>query len=247
VAGRRPPVVATLAVLAVLSVGCRLDITAAADVRADGSATLELEVVLDAALLAELDALEVDPTAELTAAAADGSGGWDLERTTTDDGGLALVLEREVADAAEIGPSLRDLAAGLAPEDPALLLDLDVEVDEQGAVAIAGTGALRAPATTGVELDEQPLGPAGDELAAIVADAVSATLSVTVPGPIEQHDADEVSDRTARWELPVGAPRPVTLTASAPNDLARWLTVAAVVGGVLLFAGAGRWWWRRRR
>jgi hypothetical protein len=246
VAGRRPLVVATLALLALLAVGCRLDVTAAADVRADGSATLAVEVVLDAALLAELDALEVDPSAELTAAAADGDG-WELQRTTTDDGGLALVLEREVADASAIGGSLRELAAGLSPQDPALLLDLDVQVDEQGAVSLSGSGALRPPATAGVELDGRPIGPAGDELAAIVASAASAALRVTVPGPIEEHDADGVSDRTARWELPVGEPRPVTLTAGAPGGLPSWLVLGAggAVAVALLVAGGVSW--RRRR
>jgi hypothetical protein len=91
------------------------------------------------------------------------------------------------------------------------------------------------------------VGPGGDELAALVADAVSPRLVVTLPGAIEHHDADRVEGRTLTWEVPFDGEREVVAAAGPPSRLvavAPWL--AAVAGAGLVLA-VGVFAVRRRR
>jgi len=120
-----------LAVTVLVLSGCRLDVVAPITLHADGTSTAGLTVRFDPRLLAELDALGVDPTAELSAAVA-AQEPWSLERTREDDGALTVAIRREVADDAELAATYAELASGLAAADPALELALDVDRDQQG-------------------------------------------------------------------------------------------------------------------
>lgn len=122
-------------VAALVLAGCRLDVTAGLEVDRDGSGTAGLTVAVDRELLAELDALAVDPTADLEAvvAAQDPADGWRVERRAGEDGGLVVAVSRPAATPDELTDALRDLAAGLSPQDPALVADLDLEVAADGA------------------------------------------------------------------------------------------------------------------
>lgn len=236
---------ATLAVALFLLSGCRLDVVTTVEVERDGSGTLELALRMDDALLTELDELAIDPTLEVTALAGELEV-WELDRTVDEEAAITITLRRPFTDPAEVGPALRGLADGLADADPALLLDLDLEVDGEGAATLNGTAVLRPPASAGVEIDGQPLGPTGERLAELTADVVHPGLQVELPGPVASHDADEVAGRTLGWQVPLDEPRTVSATSSPPGLHEQpWLW--AVVAGVLVLALAAWLLVRRRR
>jgi hypothetical protein len=207
-----PRPVALLALLAVLLAGCRLGVRAEVDVARDGTGTAGVVLHLDAALLDELDDLGVDPTAELSAAAANVPS-WRLTRRGADDGSLTVSLAREVGTPDALTTAFAELAEGLAETDPALLVDLEVDVDDAGAATVSGTALLRAPAGPGLLLDDPAEQAAFD---AAVEGAVDASLVVSLPGPIERHDADEVDGSTLTWQLPVGEQRTVAAASGPP-------------------------------
>jgi hypothetical protein len=241
------PVRATLfAVVVVLLAGCRLDVTGELTITRDGRADATVELAVDEATLAELDALGVDPTAELTAAASQAPG-WEVTRERPEDGGLAVRLSRPSADAEAAADAFRALTAGLTDDDPALVVDVEVEVDDEGAVTLAGVAGFRPPATPGASIDGEPIGPYEDELAALTAEAVTARLVVRVPGTFVEHDADEIDGRTAVWELAVGEPRPIRAVAAAPTGPPAGLVVAVAAALLVVALAALTWWWVRRR
>jgi hypothetical protein len=208
----RPRPVALLALLAVLLAGCRLGVGAEVEVERDGSGTAAIVFDLDPELRDELDELGVDPTAELSAAASQVAG-WDVTRTVDEDGSLQVTLTRETADPEALTEAFGELTAGLSDDDPALLVDLDLAVDDEGAATLSGSAQLRPPVGPGVVLDDPA---AVADFDAEVAEAVDAALTVTLPGPIETDDADEVDGSTLTWRLPVGEERSVTATSAPP-------------------------------
>jgi hypothetical protein len=234
-----------LLLLAVVLSGCRLDVGAGLVISRDGSATAEVQLRVDAAGLARLDDLGVDPTAELAAVAGQAPG-WQVTRETDEDGGLSVRLRRSAPDPAAAADAFRELTAGLAGSDPALLIDLDLDVDEVGAVDLAGTAGFRPPATAGATVDGTPVGPDAAELERLTAEAVHARFSLTVPGAFEEHDADAMEGRTATWELAPGEPREVRAVASAPTGVAVGWLAAGITLLLVLALGAAAWWWRRR-
>jgi hypothetical protein len=241
----RAPLLLLLAVALLVS-GCRFDVAADLTISRDGAARATLELRADPEALTRLDVLEVDPTAELAAAAGQVPD-WEVTRVTGEDGSLTVRLTRSTSDAASAADALRELGAGLADGDPALLLDLDIDVGEDGAVRLDGTAELRPPATAGVTVDGEPVGPDAGALARLTAEAVDASFSVTVPGELLQHDADTVDGRTATWILEAGEARRIQATASAPTDTTLWLLAGGAAALLLLAVGVLVWWWRRRR
>lgn len=233
--------VPVLVLAALVATGCRIDVTADAAFDVTGGAEVVLAVRIDGATLRELDALGVDPGL-VALAELDPARGWRTERTVDADGGLVLAHRRDVPDGPALAAALGALDDGLAADDPALRVDLDVTTSRGGAVALAGTAGLTPPGTTGLAVDGTPVGPSGAALAALTAEAVRPVLRVTVPGPVRRHDGDRLEGRTVSWALPVGDVRSVTLT-SGPAGWWRALPwVAATVAGVGAVAG----WWRRR-
>lgn len=220
-----------VAVAALALSGCRLELTADAVVERDGSGRAALTVGLDAELVAALEELAVDPTAQLTAAVGRAPG-WTSDRRSSADGGLEVVLARDVASVDELAQVFRELTAGLAPTDPALLVDLDLLVDDAGATELTGTVAMRPPAAPGVE--DPTDGPTAAELAELTVRHTAARLHVTLPAPARQHDADRLEGRTLTWQVPVGEERTIAASAPAPPGPPRPVLVALVAGGVLL-------------
>lgn len=239
-----------LAVAVVVLSGCRLDVVAPITLHADGTSTAGLTVRFDPRLLAELDALGVDPTAELSAAVA-AEEAWSLVRTREDDGALTVALRREVADDTELEAVYAELSSGLADEDPALDLALDVDRDEQGGVTVSGTGGFRPPRGVGLEVDGEPIGEDAEALAALVADAVEVAIEVGMPGEVTAHDGVALDRSTVRVVLEPGVERrfsirsdPPPWWASLPIDapvLLGGVALSALVLGVVLVVG------RRRR
>jgi hypothetical protein len=219
-------------VSAALLGGCRLGVAAESTIRADGGGTAAVVLRLDGELLAALDELGVDPTAELEAAATEVEG-WAVTRRSDGDG-LVVRLEHEVGSPAGFGDAYRDLVIGLSDADPALLVDLEVDVDEAGAAAVTGTVELRAPATAGIARDGIALGPDADRLAALTAEHVDAQLVIELPGRVTAHDADLQDGRTLVWQVPVGTVREFSATASPPERRAWWLVGLGAVALVVL-------------
>lgn len=249
---RRAATLLLVAVLALASTGCRLGVATDVRLAADGSAIVRIALRVDGSMRVELDRLALDPTLAIDAALA-GDDGWRRSRSVDDDGGLVLAFERPVADPAELARLLADLSEGVAEGAPALEVALDVVPGARGAVEVQGRAGLRPPATAGARLGGVPIGPSGDELAAIVARVVDATLSVTLPGPVVEHDADRVDGRTLTWELPVGATRTLRAVGgpvpwwAVGRLLPRGLVPPALAAlGVLAVALVGLGWRRAR-
>jgi hypothetical protein len=205
-----------LAVAVVVLSGCRLDVVAPITLHADGTSTAGLTVRFDPRLLAELDAVGVDPTAELSAAVA-AEEAWSLERTRDEDGALTVAIQREVADDAELAATYAALSSGLSAEDPALELALEVERDEQGGVTLAGTGSFRPPLGVGLEVDGVPVGEDAAALAALVEETVEVGLEVRMPGVITAHDGVALDRSTVRVDLEPGIERRFAISSGPPS------------------------------
>ncbi len=239
----RPGPSVLLVLVLVLVAGCRLDIETEISVRPDGSGTAAVALLFDPSLAAELDRLGVDSAGDIVAAAGRAPG-WGAREQRGSDGSLAVTLHRGVDDPGELQEAFRALASGLRDEDPALLVDLDVTVGDDGEVELRGDAGLRPPATVGARIDGDPVGPSGQDLAALVGRTVFPRLVVTLPGPVRAHDADRVDGRRLEWDLPVGETRTVTARSDAPSDVPA-IEIAIVVVGLGVIA-AGLWGWRRR-
>jgi hypothetical protein len=235
-----------LLTLALVLTGCRFDVVADLVIERDGTGQASVELRIDADALAQLDQLGVDPTAELAAAAGEVPA-WEVVRRTEDDGSLTVRLSRTTAEPAAAAAALRELSEGLTPRDPALLVDLDLDLDEDGAVTVDGTAELRSPATAGASVDGTPVGPDREALARLVAEVVEARLSVTVPGEVLEHDADTLEGGTLTWELAPDVARDVRVVAAAPGAVPAWLLLVGAVVVLVLALGVLAWRWRRRR
>ena len=233
---------AAVVAVALLGAGCRLDVTTEAAFDVGGGGELLVAVRIDGATLRELDALGVDPGL-VAASELDPTLGWVASRTLDADGGLTLGHRLAFEDGPALAAALDALDAGLAPDDPALRIDLDVVTARGGAVELAGTAGLTPPGTTGLVADGAPVGPAGAALAALTAESVRPVLRVRVPGDVRDHDGDRLLGRTVEWDLPVGGVRRVQL-ASGPAGWWRALPWAGVAAVIALAVGLG---WRGRR
>lgn len=245
-APRRGLVGRSIAVLAIALVlgGCRLDVVTEVTFGADGTGELSVAVRIDGATLRQLDELGVDPGLDV-ALVLDASRGWRAERLVDADGGLILMHRRGFADGAELVQLLGELSAGLAAQDPALRFDVDVVTDRRGALVLTGRGGVSPPATLGVLLDGEPVGPSGAELEQLTRDAVRARFIVNVPGEVLAHDADGAEERRVEWALPVGDQRALTLRSDGVGwwrrlPLAVWPLGALGAGVVGVLVARGR-------
>lgn len=243
---RTRSVVPALIAAAVVLTGCRIDVGTEVAFDRGGAGEVAVSVRIDGATLRELDLAGVDPGADVALGLGEGTA-WRERRSIDADGGLVLSYRRSFTDGDGATALLRELWADVDPQDPAVRLDVVVATTTSGAVTLTGSGALIAPATTGVRIDGLPAGPVGEGLAALVADAVRAQLVVRVPGRVVEHDADVLADGTLRWTLPVGEPRPITLVAEALPPWRRVPTSVTLALAVLLVAGAGVGLRMRRR
>lgn len=236
--GRRPG--RTLLVLLVgasLLTGCRIDVATDVGFDRSGGGEVAVSVRIDGATLRLLDAAGVDPQNDV-ALALGPDPSWRGERAVDADGGLTLTYRQPFSDGEEATRLLRELSDGVAPQDPAVRLDVTVITTSSGAVRMAGTGVIAAPATLGVAIDDVPVGPSADELAALTAEVVRAELVVRVPGRVVEHDADVIDGRTLRWRLQVGEVRTIVLVADAPPLWRRVPLPASVAVAVLTAGGA---------
>ncbi|MFU8840173.1 MAG: hypothetical protein ACNA8R_05575 [Nitriliruptoraceae bacterium] len=246
----QPLRVALLGLLVLLLSGCRVDLVTPIELTPDGGAVLGLSARFDARMLAELDALGVDPTAELGAAVA-ADPRWELQRTRDDDGALTVAVVRTVRAAGEVGAVYRELVAGLAGDDPALELDVEVERLAGGGQRVAGTARFRPPVTSGLEVDGSTVGDDEAALAELVAEHATAAVELRFPAPVEAHDGVRLDRRTVRFDLEPGVARTFTAEAGPPSWWARLgldlTTTLVVLGSLVVLVGIGLLLAGRRR
>jgi hypothetical protein len=207
VRGRTLPV---LLLAALVLTGCRIDVGTDVAFDRSGGGEVAVSVRIDGATLRQLDAAAVDPQLDVAVGLGTDTA-WRSQRVIDADGGLVLTYRRAFTDGAAATALLAELSEDVAPQDPALRLDVTVITTPTGGVRMAGTGTLAPPATLGVSIDDEPVGPVGEELAVLTAQAVRAQLVVHVPGRIVEHDADAVDGSTLRWSIPVGEQRTIVL------------------------------------
>lgn len=215
-----------VALVAVLATSCQLSLATDVAVDPDGSGTLEVAVAVDDELGRLLADAGVDLTlglAEADAAAA----GWELEEVARGDG-REVRLRTSFDEPSELGRMVEELHAGLDAEDPAILDDVELRRDEEGATTFTARAGLALPTTpgatgTGVTFDADDL---ADVLARDGGSAVRYDLRLTLPGRPLDHDADARRGRTLTWSLPIGELREVRATAAPPSDRT-WLLVGA--------------------
>lgn len=238
-----------LAAAALVLSACRIEVVAELDLRDDGSGTAALDLFLDRELLGMLDELAVDAVGEIEGAVAEADA-WELEVIAEGADGMRLRLEHEGPDPAA---ALGELSDGLAADDPGLITDLEVrrEVEEgmPERVVLRGDAQLRAPRVPGV-VDEQgePLGPDEATLERLTREHVEASLVVTMPGTVQEHDAPQADDTTLQWDLPVGERVEVAATSEVGSlPVSREVMLAAAAGLLLVVAGVAVFWVVRRR
>lgn len=222
----RPRLLSLSVLLAVLTSACQLSLATDVGVAADGSGTLEVAVAIDDELATLLDDAGVDLTlgfAEADAAASD----WELEESAP-DGGRTVRLRTTFDEPEELGRRVEELHAGLGEDDPAVLDEVHLQVDDEGRVDFVADAGLRLPTTTGatgdgVTFDAEDL---ADLLAREGGAAARYDLRLTLPGRPIAHDADARRGRTLTWTLPIGELRSVRAASEAPTDRT-WLLVGA--------------------
>lgn len=225
---RRPtrPLVLAATALALLTSACRLSLATDIDVASDGSGTFVFAVAVDEELDTLLDDAGVDLTLGL-AEAERAAPGWEVEDRDVEDG-RELTFRTSFDDPAELTALVEELHAGLGEGDPAVLRDVSLQVDEEGAVEFHADAGLELPTTTGAEGDGVVFD--GDDLAALIeregGRAARYDLRLELPGPPRTHDADARDGRVLTWTLPVGEMRAVSAT-SDPANGRTWVLVGA--------------------
>lgn len=202
--------VAAIASLLVLS-ACRVDTAVKVQVAADGSGTVTVEAVADAAVVQKAPGLAEDLRFDDAVA-----NGWTVEGpTATESGGLRVVLTRAFATVDEADLLLKSINGADGPLRGVTLTrsggvdDTGAADDSDSVVTLAGqlgvTGGIDAFADPDV-LAALGASPYADDLAAAgvqPADAVSFRFDVDVPGEVTGGGVGATStDGVLSWTAP---------------------------------------------
>ncbi|MEC9000906.1 MAG: HAD-IA family hydrolase [Actinomycetota bacterium] len=242
---------------------CRVDATVTVDVADDGTGTVAVDVVADAAAVDALGSLdERVRTDDLLAA------GWQIDGPTTEDTGVGRVTATKAFDHPDRLPVV--LAEVLGPTAVS-----DVRLDRRrefakttwrlsGTIDLSGGLDLLADDDLAVALDGLPFARSDSELAELAgcpdgscdpARSFSLTMVVAMPADGEGIPSVDPEDPPAegRWVVVLGDVLPVqfavesVLEDSTPKT---WRTVSVIAGGLLLvvlaFQGLRLLWARRR-
>ncbi|MFZ9629482.1 MAG: hypothetical protein ACO3C1_09055 [Ilumatobacteraceae bacterium] len=223
---------------------CRVDSVVTVDMARDGSGTITLEAVADAAVVQAAPGLADDLRFDDAVAA-----GWTVDGpTATDDGGLRVSLSRTFANVDEANVLLRSISGTAGPLR-------DVTFSRTGGVGSDGvpdgSGAtVELRGSLGIEggidafADPDVLAAVGaspyaaDLAAAGVqpADAVSFRLDVHVPGDVTAGaDGADEQDGVLSWAAPVdGSTADVTTSFDVAGSTGGWWRAASTLSLVLL-------------
>lgn len=227
----RPLLVAAM-LLATLTSACRVSLGSDIEIEGDGSGTFAFAIAVDD----ELDQLLADAGVDLTLGLteADAVEGWEVEQLDLDDG-RQVVVRTDFEDADDLSTLVDELHSGLGPDDPAVLRDVSLRVDDEGRAELAADAGLLLPTTTGAEGDGVAFD--GEDLAALIeregAKVARYDLRVTLPGTPRAHNADARDGRELTWTLPIGEMRAISASSEPPADRT-W----ALVGATFLVSAA---------
>ncbi|MFZ4812157.1 MAG: hypothetical protein ACOYL9_12510 [Ilumatobacteraceae bacterium] len=228
---------ALLLALVVALSACRVDVSVGVDVAQNGSGTITVTAVADAAVVAAAPNLAADLQLDDVRAA-----GWQSDGPVpTADGGLSIVLTHGFDSPEQATALLADLNG---PDGPLRAVSITREASRSG-VDIVMTGA--AGLTKGVSSFADPdalaaLGaaPYADRLAAAgVAsnDAVSVTFRATLPGEVRSTTGTVTApERTVTWVVPTDGTR-IDVAASSHESLERggiWRVLPTIAFAVLV-------------
>ena len=214
--------------IAVLASACQVRVGTDVAVGRDGSGRLAVTVAIDDELATSLGADDIDPFGGLE----DLPGGW--EATREDERQVTVTADFDDPDG--LATRVAQLQEGLDDEDPIILEDASLEVDDDGRARFAARAGFRPPSSTGlrgagVRFD-------GEDLAALLDErgdqVLRVDLRVTLPGPVVGGNADAVDGRTATWQLPVTELVEVRAVGDPPTDRTWWLVGAAALVGLAL-------------
>jgi hypothetical protein len=211
---------------ALLLPACQLSLGTDIGVEADGSGVLELTVAVDAELAQLLDDAGVDLTLGLDEASG-AAAGWAVEHRE-DAAGEQLAFRAGFDRPEELADLVADLHAGLDAEDPAILRDVVLDVDDDGRVRFSADAGLVLPTTAGAVGDGVTFD--GEDLAALVERdghrLARYDLRLQLPGTPLAHDADVRDGQQLTWSLPIGELRSIEARSAPPTDRT-WLLLAA--------------------
>lgn len=215
-----------IAVCALLALGaCKVDVTVNVQVAADGSGTVTLTAIADAAVVAQAPGLAEDLRFDDAVAA-----GWTVDGpAATADGGLQVVLTHTFATVAEASALLQSINGASGPLQNITIARTDAESQ----ITTFLTGSLRVDGQLQAFADSDLLSAIGGspyeqtirELGLAPSDAISFTLTADLPG-----DA-VAADSPTQWVAPLDG---TTLEVAATSALAQggssgiWGTVSTV-------------------
>jgi hypothetical protein len=211
-------------VLALLTTACRAEVNLVLDVNEDGSSTVEAEVGVD------------QEVKDLVGSLANG----DLDILTGLDFGIEGVTEQRTEGDMTyyVTPAAFDSVAALTGvvgegDGTGPFRRFSLTVDDDGAELDATLAPLGG---SDFNTDELPLDPT-----TISGQLFSASVIVTLPGTIEEHNADEqLADGSLRWAIPITGDE-LTLHARSSYGSSGFPVWLAVVLALLAAAGIALW------
>jgi hypothetical protein len=220
--------------VALLTVGCRMEIGLTIDLGADGSGQVLVEIIADPALTAALP-----PGADLVLVDDARQAGWSIEGPTpTDDGGLRILMTKTTTSMEEIASAIADIGPPLS------VTSLERRADtKDGLISqIVSQFSVRATLpngdqTEGFAIFSDPeltsvLGglPFGQELlasGAAPATSMGFTLEISAAGQVSQHSGQVISENedrsVVRWSVPMdGSTTEISMTTVQRPDGTAW-------------------------
>jgi len=218
-----------VALLALLTAACRIEMNIGAEIEPDGSGVISAEIGYDeeaADLMeqfgAEGDLFGENPLANLP----------DVEMTEEDRGGMHFRIY-----SAEVDDIESAIGEQMATESEGLIEEFSITIEPER-VEVVGRGSAGA-AMEGSE-DFMPL----EELE----ESLSINLRVTLPGKILEHNADQKDGNTLTWAIPLTGEALDIRAVSDPTQsegggFPLWAIIviaAVVVAGIAAIALIGR-------
>ena len=220
-----------LAVCALLVLSaCKVDVTVHVQVAQDGSGTVTVTAIADAAVVAQAPGLVEDLRFDDVAAA-----GWTVEGpTTTDDGGLKVVLTHTFATVAEATALLQSINGSSGPLQGITIArtatDSQITTFLNGSLRVDGQLQAFADADILTAIGGSPYAQSMLDAGVTPSEAVAFTLSAELPG------APVHSGSPTEWLSPIdGTTLDVTATnAIAQGDTGIWGTVSTIALAALV-------------
>ena len=225
----RKPLLLAAAVMLIMT-ACKAEANFTLNVNEDGSGTLAAEVGIDDEL-ADLVEQFGGGTEDLLALVPEGQ---DVEERR--EGDMTFYGAQEAfTDTTDLRQT-----TGVFEGADVTFAQLDLVVEDGGAQLEA---RIEAP-----DAAETLEGLGGDGIAGFADDIFSSNLFVSLPGELEESNADEVMpDGTLRWEIPLlGGTVDIHAVTVEGGGGIPWLIIVAIAAAILLIAAA-IFWPRRRR